>query len=112
MRAKTVMAVQDLVMQTTNEIKLQKELVVKSKLQKSRGRTKAAYKAAAEQLTPAEQEHAAFDLESLPRRNRRCTEVKASWRREAALISSRMGRLYRLCWRRTRQFWILKGQSE
>ena len=54
-----------MVMQTTNEIKLQKMLVVKSKLQKARGRTKAAYKAAAEQLTPAEQVQAAFDLDQL-----------------------------------------------
>ena len=38
-------------MQTTNEIKLQKMLVVKSKLQKARERTKAAHKAAKEQLT-------------------------------------------------------------
>ena len=58
-------AVQDLVMQTTNDIKLQKMFVVKSKLQKSRERTKAAYKAAAEQLTPTEQVQAAFDLEEL-----------------------------------------------
>ena len=57
--------VQDLVMQATNKIKLQKMLVVKSKLQKSRGRTKAAYRAAAEQLTPAEQVLAAFELEEL-----------------------------------------------
>ena len=35
------------------------------KLQKSCGRTKAAYKAAAEQLTPAEQVQAAFDLDQL-----------------------------------------------
>ena len=62
---RAVKAVQDLVMQTTNEIKLQKMLVVKSKLQKSRGRTKAAYRAAAEQLTPAEQVQAAFELEEL-----------------------------------------------
>ena len=62
---RAVKAVQDLVMQTTNEIKLQKMLVVKSKLQKSRSRTKAAYKAAAEQLTPAEQVQAAFDLDKL-----------------------------------------------
>ena len=62
---RAVKAVQDLVMQTTNDIKLQKMLVVKSKLQKSRERTKAAYKAAAEQLTPAEQVQAAFDLEEL-----------------------------------------------
>ena len=34
-------------------------------LQKSCGRTKAAYKAAAEQLTPAEQVQAAFDLDQL-----------------------------------------------
>ena len=62
---RAVKAVQDLVMQTTNEIKLQKMLVVKSKLKKSRGRTKAAYKAAVEQLNPAEQEQAAFDLNKL-----------------------------------------------
>ena len=62
---RAVKAVQDLVMQTTNEIKLQKMLVVKSKLQKSRGRTKAAYKAAVEQLNPAEQVQAAFDLDKL-----------------------------------------------
>ena len=62
---RAVKAVQDLVMQTTNEIKLQKMLVVKSKLKKSRGRTKAAYKAAVEQLTPAEQVQAAFDLDKL-----------------------------------------------
>ena len=46
-------------------VKLQKELLVKSKLQNSRGRTRAAYRAASEQLTPAEQAQAAFDLEEL-----------------------------------------------
>ena len=38
---------------------------MKSKLQNSRGRTRAAYRAASEQLTPAEQAQAAFDLEEL-----------------------------------------------
>ena len=50
---RAVKADQNLVMQTTNEIKPQKMLVPKSKFQKSRGSAKAAYKAAAEQLTPA-----------------------------------------------------------
>ena len=62
---RAVNAVQDIEVQTTNEIKFQKMLVMKSKLQKSRGRTKAAYKAAAEQLTPAEQVQADFDLDQL-----------------------------------------------
>ena len=62
---RAVKAVQETVMQTHNEIKLQKMLLVKNKMQKARSRTKAAYKEAADQLTPAEQVQAAFELDNL-----------------------------------------------
>ena len=51
---RAVKAVQEVVLQLYDEKKLQKILMVKSKIDKLLSRTKAAYKEAVEQLTPAE----------------------------------------------------------
>ena len=59
---RAVKAVQETVQQTYSETKLQKMLLVKGKIQKPAGRTKSAYREAAEQLTPAEMLDVAWDL--------------------------------------------------
>lgn len=59
---RAVKLVQETVMQAISEIKLQKILVVKSKLAKPSSRTKKAYQEAAEVLTPSEQLDLVFGL--------------------------------------------------
>ena len=84
-------------------VKLQKELLVKSKLQNSRGRTRAAYSAASEQLTLAEQAQAAFDLEELGKEKQEVSSSESELEEGSSFDFPRRGRLNRLCWRRTRQ---------
>ena len=60
-----VKTVQDVINQTLSEEKLQKILFIKNSIQKPTSRTKEAYKAASEQLTPEERLAIAFDVEEL-----------------------------------------------
>ena len=59
---RAVKAVQETVQQTYSEAKLQKMLLVKGKIKKPVGRTKLAYRQAAEQIKPAELLDVAWDL--------------------------------------------------
>lgn len=58
-----VKLIQETVEQAKSEDKLQKMLVVKSKIQRPKNRTKAAFKEAAEQLTPAQQIDLMFSVD-------------------------------------------------
>lgn len=69
---RAVKAVQETVGQTRQEKKLQQMLVVKGKIKKATGRTKAAYREAADDLTPAEKVEVAFDLADV------CQELEVS----------------------------------
>ena len=60
-----VKTVQGVINQTLSEEKLQKILFIKNSIQKPTSRTKEAYKAASEQLTPEERLAIAFDVEEL-----------------------------------------------
>ena len=62
---RAVKTVQDVINQTLSEEKLQKILFIKNSIQKPTSRTKEAYKAASEQLTPEERLAIAFDVEEL-----------------------------------------------
>ena len=62
---RAVKSVQDVINQTLSEEKLQKILFIKNSIEKPTSRTKEAYKAASEQLTPEERLAIAFDVEEL-----------------------------------------------
>ena len=76
---RAVKAVQETVHQACSEKKLQRMLLVKSKISKPSSRTKAAYRAAAEQLTPTEQLSIAFSIQQ------RETEVSSSSEIESSM---------------------------